>query len=57
MIPTRLRDAWRALRGYAAAQDARASTCARHSDSREPDLSQSIRRRTRATGNYAAYIG
>ena len=28
MIPTRIRDAWRALRGYAAAQDARASTWA-----------------------------
>ena len=62
MIPTRLRDAWRALRGYAAAQDARASTWAASGGSANSEVasaSTTITRRARdAVRNdpYAARI-
>ena len=51
MIPTRLRDAWRALRGYAAAQDARSSTWAASGGSANSEVasaSTTITRRARA---------
>jgi len=62
MIPTRLRDAWRALRGYAAAQDARTSTWAASGGSANSEVasaSSTITRRARdAVRNdpYAARI-
>ena len=62
MIATRLREAWRALRGYAAAQDARASTWAASGGSANSEVasaSSTITRRARdAVRNdpYAARI-
>jgi lambda family phage portal protein len=62
MIPTRLREAWRVLRGYAAAQDARASTWAASGGSANSEVasaSSAITRRARdAVRNdpYAARI-
>ena len=50
MIPSRLRDAWRALRGYSAAQDIRASVWAPSGGSANTEVgaaSATIARRAR----------